>query len=399
MRVGVTGATGQVGSRLLRHLRAGGLTVVAAVRNPLGAALCHAAVRDCEIRVGSLTPEDGAPHVLDDCDVIINCAIESSGGVPRQAYTRNRLLVDGLLKAKALRRLVHFSTIAVYGELIGEGGDDDRARRHPRPTSEYGRSKLHVERYAARQARARTVDCTIVRLGHVYGAGIARSREIVDLSRNPAFRLPFGGRSPANAIHADRLGAAMLRLLNEGARHDIYGLAEPMNTWRDVFGWHTGSLGLPAVLPMSEAESIARRDVLIHQSPIREAAAWMRGLPIKSLARSPATFDLALQLLVKMPPSITKRVTEINRRTGAGAQIARANADEAEPLPALYLSAGMPGPFLDLASTPLDGLGSDAERAHDLQEWYALWHRPQMRAATVMMTDTGPAGAESSTWM
>jgi hypothetical protein len=49
-----------------------------ALRNALGAALCSAAAPDCEIRIGSLTPPAGEPHVLDDCDVIVNCALESS---------------------------------------------------------------------------------------------------------------------------------------------------------------------------------------------------------------------------------------------------------------------------------------------------------------------------------
>ena len=160
-RIGVTGATGQVGSRLLRHFRDAGLRAVGVVRNPLGAALCDAAAPHCEIRIGSLTPGGGEAHVLDDCDVIINCALESSGGVPRQAYTRNRELVDGLLKAKSLKWLVHFSTVAVYGELLNEYSDGNALRRRPTPTSEYGRSKLYVERYAMRQTRARGSDSLV----------------------------------------------------------------------------------------------------------------------------------------------------------------------------------------------------------------------------------------------
>jgi len=221
-RIGVTGATGQVGSRLLRHLRAGGFEVVAAVRNPLGAALCDAIAADCDIRVGSLVPDEGQPHLLDDCDVIINCAIESAGGIPRQAYTRNRALVDGLLKAKSLKWLVHFSTVAVYGELITKAADELRARRRPQPGSEYGRSKLFVERYASRKARVRGVRYTAIRLGHVYGAGIARSREIIELAQTPGFELPFGGQLPSNAIHADNVGAAIVRLLKEGAEQEVY---------------------------------------------------------------------------------------------------------------------------------------------------------------------------------
>jgi nucleoside-diphosphate-sugar epimerase len=381
-KIGITGATGQVGLRLLKHLRAGGLTAIAAVRNPLGAALCEAAVPGCEIRVGSLTPDGDRPHVLDDCDVIINCAIEASGGIPRQAYTRNRQLVDGLLKAKALKWLVHVSTVAVYGELIVDHDDADRERAHPRPTSEYGRSKLNVERYAVGRTRQRGVTCTILRLGHVYGAGIARSREIVELARQPAFRLPFGGRLPSNAVHADALGAAMLALMQDGPRHEIYGVAEPAHTWRDVFDWHTSCLGLPAVIDMPEADSIAKRRQLVAGSPLGEAVAWATSLPLKSLVRSPATFDLALRVLVRTPSSITRRLGDINRRTGARAQIARANeSGGVGPLASIYFSEGMPGPFLDVPSMPPNGLGSEAERGRELQAWYDLWRRPQMRAA------------------
>lgn len=383
-RIAITGATGQVGSRLLRHLHAGGLRVVGVVRNPLGAALCHAAAPECEIRIGSLTPHDGEAHVLDDCDVIINCALESSGGLPRYAYTRNRQLVDGLLKARSLKWLVHFSTVAVYGELLGEWSDEDRSRRRPSPTSEYGRSKLYVERYAGRRARARGIGYTALRLGHVYGAGIARSREIVELARDPGFRLPFGGRLPSNAIHQDALGAAVLSLLREGPRHSIYGVAEPVRTWRDVFDWHTGCLGLPPVLPMADDESATQRSAWADRSVTREALVWLRQLPLKSLVRAPATFDLALRVLANTPDSITRRVSELNRRTGAGAYIDRAAQAEASPLPAVYLSAGMPGPFLGLPSIPTTGLGSEPERARELQEWYDLWRAPRVRAATTM---------------
>jgi nucleoside-diphosphate-sugar epimerase len=389
IRIGVTGATGQVGSHLLRHLRDAGFTVVAAVRNALGAALCDAVAPDVDVRVGSLSPDKGQPHLLDDCDVIINCAIESSGGIPRQAYMRNRALVDGLLQAKALKWLVHFSTVAVYGELI---------TKDPRPGSEYGRSKLYVERYALRQARRRGIRCTAIRLGHVYGAGIGRSREIIELARTPGFELPFDGRLPSNAIHADNVAAAIVALLRDGAARDVYGLAETSNSWRDVFDWHTASLGLAPVAAMSEPESVARRDEIVRRSTARDVLTWLRGLPIKSLVRAPATFDLALRVLVKTPASVTQVVSDVNRRTGARGHIARAEAAAKRDVAALYLSEGMPGPFLQIPSPPADGLGSDMERARELREWCDLWRRPRMRAAAAPRIDTDSLHAGSLTW-
>ena len=388
-RIGLTGATGQVGSQLLRHLRAAGFEVVAVVRNPLGAALCDVVAPDVEIRVGPLAPDEGQTHVLDDCDVIVNCAIESAGGIPRQAYTRNRALVDGLLKAKALKWLVHFSTVAVYGELI---------TKDPCPGSEYGRSKLYVERYAARQARRRGIRYTAIRLGHVYGAGIARSREIIEFARTPGFELPFGGRLPSNAIHADNVGAAVVHLLQQGAADDVCGLCETSHTWRDVFDWHTRCVGLTAVHDMPDADSTARREAILRQSPVRDAIAWLRGLPIKSLVRSPAMFDLALRALVKTPSSMTKAISDINRRTGARGDIVRADAAAERAVAALYLSDGVPGPFLEIPGAPADGLGSEMERARELRDWYELWRRPRLRAATPVPVDTDSAPAGSLAW-
>src|SRR6185295_12315614 len=323
-------------------------------------------------------------------DVIVNCALESSGGIPRQAYTRNRALVDGLLKARSLKWLVHLSTVAVYGELITAARDPEHERLHPHPTSEYGRSKLYVEPYAGEQARRRGIECTVVRLGHVYGAGIARSREIIEFARDPKFRLPFDGRLPSNAIHVDGVGAAIAGLLRRGPSGGVVSLAESHHTWRDIFDWHTAALGLTPVAAMNETESSAQRRGWMGGSAVRDAVRWLRGLPVKSLVRSPSTFDLALRVLVRTPASITKLASDVNRRSGARAQIARVNASGAVAIPSLYLSDGMPGPFLDLPELPARGLGSPGDRAGELEHWADLWSTPRWRAAVFSAPgDTG----------
>ncbi|MGQ0539323.1 MAG: NAD-dependent epimerase/dehydratase family protein [Gemmatimonadaceae bacterium] len=383
-RVAVTGATGQVGAAVVRRLHDEGWTVVAAARNQLGGALIHAAAPDCDIRVGSLTRANGK-HLLDDCEVIVNCALASSGGNPRQAYVRNRALIDGLLDARSLQWLVHFSTVAVFGELIREQRDEQRAFEHPRPGSEYGRSKLYVERYTVRQARARDINCTVLRLGHVYGAGISRSREIIDFARAAGFRLPFDGRLPSNAIHVDRMShsiAALLARAGDGrATSAMYSFAERESTWRAVFDWHTGALGLRAVAGLSDLESDAARDVWSRSSIPGEIGGWIRGLPVKRLLRSPAMFDMALRVLVRTPAGLTSRVTDLNRRVGARGHVARAIGGEAADIPPLYVSAGMPGPFLDLTPIPSDGPGSDAARSSELRDWFQMWSVPRLGAS------------------
>jgi nucleoside-diphosphate-sugar epimerase len=360
----------------VRRLHDQGLPVVAAVRNPLGAALVHASAPDCDIRVGGLS-RSGGKHLLDDCDVIINCALAGSGGNPRAAYSRNRALVDGVLEAKSLRWFVHFSTVAIFGELLREFRDERDAFEHPNPESEYGRSKLYVERYAGRRGRERGVKTTLLRLGHVYGPGLYRSREIIELARDPHFRLPFAGRYPANAIHLDTVAESIIALLASDPQRETFSFAEQQHTWRDIFDWHTSSLGLAPVQAMSEDESLRAREVYTRSSVPRDVAGWMRGLPIKRLVRSPAIFDVALRVLVRTPQAITTRVTNLNKRIGARGSVAATLGARRQKLPELYLSAGMPGPFLDLAVEA----NAAEHRARDLRDWFHGWSRPRMGRA------------------
>ena len=380
-RVGVTGATGQVGAAILRHLHDEGWRVVAAARNAVGAALVHASLPACDIRVGPLSADGRGPHLLDDCDVVVNCALASAGGDPRQAYTVNRRLVDGLLQARSLRRLVHFSTVAVYGEMIRPGRDAARMFRFPWPDSEYGRLKLDGERYVARRCRARGVRSTRLRLGHVYGAGIARSREIIGFLSDPAFSLPYAGRLPSNAIHVDRLAAAIAGLLERDGPDGVYDLAERDSTWRDVFDWHAASLDLPRPAPMPDEESDRARALYAGRSVAREVSAWVRSLPVRRLVRSPGLFDMGLRVLATLPGAVTRRVADLNRSWGARSGLAGLNGNGA-PLPPIYLSEGLPGPHLELAPIPAAGPGSPADRRRHLREWHSLWDTPAiLRAA------------------
>lgn len=379
-KIAVTGASGHVGSALVRRLHDEGLHVVAAVRNPLGAALVHASVPDCDIRIGALARRDGK-HILDDCETIINCALAGSGGNPRAAYSRNRELVDGVLEAKSLRRFVHFSTVAIFGELLREFRDERDAFENPKPESEYGRSKLNVERYAGQRSRERGVKTILLRLGHVYGPGLYRSREIIELSRDPHFRLPFAGRYRANAIHLDTVAESIVALLHNDPARELYSFAEAQHTWRHIFDWHTNSIGLPAVQDMSDEDSIRMRDVYTRASLTRDVRGWVSGLPIKRLVRSPAIFDMALRVLVRTPQAITTRVTNMNRRVGARGTVGATLGAHRHTLPQLYLSAGMPGPFLDLT------MEADAakRRARELLKWYHGWSRPRMGRARASM--------------
>jgi nucleoside-diphosphate-sugar epimerase len=374
--VAVVGATGLVGSALTRRLQATpSVRVVALARNAIGAGIIDAGCPDCEIRIGSVTDGVAADELLGDCNVVINCALADGGGIPRLAYTRNARIIDGIVRAPKLQMLVHLSSVAVYGEYIRSAAKQDLAFRRPRPDSEYGRSKLYAERYAARHCRRSRVACSILRLGHVYGAGTARSRHVLELARDPRFRLPFGGAIPSNAIHLDALCSTVELLATGTLSEGVFNLAGDDVSWRDVFDWHTASVGLDAVAPMSIEASEQLRAGFERSSLIGDVLRWGTSLPLRGLMRSPAVFDAALRLLVRTPQPLVEKVLHRNRRLESGRHIAALAGAEAPAVEPLYLSRGMPGPSLELPDSCRDVHGS-AHAREELARWHRRWSTP-----------------------
>lgn len=151
MRVLVTGANGQVGSRVAACLA--GHTVLAADH----AALDLADRENVEAVVSAFGP-----------DVVVNCAaytdVDGCERDPDRAYGVNALGVRHLAVATARlgAHVVHISTDFVFDGALG------RAYREwdtPNPISEYGRSKLGGEVELA----AHAASWTIARTAWVYG--------------------------------------------------------------------------------------------------------------------------------------------------------------------------------------------------------------------------------------
>jgi nucleoside-diphosphate-sugar epimerase len=366
-----------VGSALVGRLRrTPGVRVIALARNTIGAGIIHAASPDCDIRIGSVTDADAVDGLLGDCSIVINCALAGSSGIPKLAYTRNARIVDGILRAPRLRRLLHFSSVAVYGEYIGSSTKPDLTFRRPRPDSEYGRSKLHVERYLAKRCRSKRLRHSILRLGHVFGAGSARSRNILELARDERFMLPFGGAIPSNAIHLDNLCSIVDLLAEDSMPDGTFNLASSGVTWRDVFDWHTSSAGLPAVPAMSIEASEHVRAGFERRSLAGDVLRWGRRLPLRGLVRSPAVFDTALRLLVRTPQPLVEKALHRNRQVESGRQIAALAAAETAAVDPLYISQGMPGPFLPLPPDYRGVAGPGPESGDDLARWYRRWSTP-----------------------
>ena len=376
MRIAVIGAAGTVGSTLVRHLRElENVDVVATCRNKISAGILNYLVPDCDIRIGSVSEKDNELNrILDDCDVIINCALAEGGG-PKGAYQLNGQIIDGILSSRNLKLLIHFSSASVYGDFITDSKKSTFSR--PKPDNEYGRSKYYVEQYAHKRCLSKNIKHYIIRLGHVIGAGTDRSKELISFSKSPQFRLPYNGSLPSNTIHVDRLALLIKSLVCSTSVPDgIYNAAEKDQTWRSVFDWHTSCIGLPPVKPLDLSSSNKMTSFYARQSVINDTLNWFKSLPWNSLIRSPKIFDVALRVLKKSPNQLITYFSNLSRGSGAFRQISALSDNKFGLLNPVYLSKSMPGQYLSFPDEAYSSQQFTEKICNDLKKWFELYDIP-----------------------
>jgi dihydroflavonol-4-reductase len=175
MRAFVTGATGFVGSRVAALLRARGDEVVALVRSPSRA---DAITRQgCRVVEGDLSSKDALAAGLEGCDVAFHLAAVYRVGVSApecsRMYEVNVLGTQRVLEAAIearVPRIVHVSTVGVFGNTRGVVVDERFTRTNLDFLSCYDETKYLAHRHAGR-LMAKGAPIVIAQPGGVYGPG------------------------------------------------------------------------------------------------------------------------------------------------------------------------------------------------------------------------------------
>lgn len=206
----VTGAAGFIGRHLVRRLVAGGWQVrgVDLLRRedfPETAGIEYHAL---DIRDGAAMAE-----VVRAVDTVFHLAsAHLQLRAPRGWYESvNVGGVDALIGACAragVRRVVHASSVGVYGHVAHPPADED-APKHP--TSEYERTKLRGERAALERAGREGVSLIVLRPGWVYGPGCPRTAKLLRAIRRGRFFYAGDGSNLRHPIYvADAVEAFLL---------------------------------------------------------------------------------------------------------------------------------------------------------------------------------------------
>ncbi|MGH7482202.1 MAG: NAD-dependent epimerase/dehydratase family protein, partial [Longimicrobiales bacterium] len=220
----ITGGTGLVGSHVAALLTEQGQRVRVLIRATSETTFLRGL--GAELVVGDVTgPADPLARAIDGCDVVVHAAaILYPRGASWERYRRvNVDATDAVLEAAAragARRVVHVSSIAVYGGRPGEAAfDEDGWLEGGIPErAYYPRSKRAAELRAWAHHEAGAIRLTTVRPGVVYGERDRLfTRQLMRAARLPLLPLPGGGRAMPPVVYAGNVAHGIV----EAATRDV----------------------------------------------------------------------------------------------------------------------------------------------------------------------------------
>jgi nucleoside-diphosphate-sugar epimerase len=252
MRIGITGATGFIGSHLAEALLARGHRVRCLTRSSSNLRWLRAL--PVELARASLTSPEDLGAFARGTDAIVHTA-GSKFAASREEFRRsNEALTSALLDAveresPRTRRFVFLSSMAVTGP--SPDGRPVGEEEPPRPLTSYGESKLRTELLI--ESRGARVPYTILRPPAVYGP---RDRDLLPVFRMATLRFQpvIGRRHTFDMVYVKNLvHAIVLALESEAAANRTYHVADARPcTWAELgerLGEYLGKPPLTVAMP------------------------------------------------------------------------------------------------------------------------------------------------------
>jgi dihydroflavonol-4-reductase len=222
----VTGATGLVGSAVVRALLQAGRRVRVFVRaNGNRRNLANLSV---EIAEGSLQDVQSLAHAVAGCRFVYHVAADYRIWVPdptpmfRTNVTGTRDLLTAALEA-GVERVVYTSSVATLGLIPGGSADETTQSSAKDMIGPYKRSKFEAEELARELARERGVPVVIVNPSTPVGPGDVKptptGRLILEAARG---QMPAFVDTGLNIVHVDDVAAGHLAAAEKGRIGERY---------------------------------------------------------------------------------------------------------------------------------------------------------------------------------
>ncbi|MEO9190476.1 MAG: NAD(P)-dependent oxidoreductase [Acetobacteraceae bacterium] len=306
IQVAVFGASGFVGATLTERLIGAGIAVRAFV-NTSGNAW-RLARQGIPIRQLDITQRSGIVEALVGCTHVVNC---TRGGDAVMLDGLRRLLRDA--RTARIRRFVHLSSVAVYGDPPSPAAVSEDAPVDP-PRGSYGWLKLQQD-LCVERAHAGGLDCIVLCPPNIGGPYSPFYAGLVDDLRRGRFVLLDDGDAPINVVDVDNLCHAIELALtvDQGDGRRIFITDGPTVRWRDLIGALVPLAGraLPVPsLPPSDAFWSPRPAIVTRSNPLRSLRHLVSSDVRAALRKDPmlASVDTTVRSLVARMPSVEARL-------------------------------------------------------------------------------------------
>jgi nucleoside-diphosphate-sugar epimerase len=252
-RILVTGAGGFVGGWMVEGLYLAGATNI---RAGIGRWASAARIARFPVEIVQCDMLDAASldAALVDIDVVIHCAVAKS---KESLSVEGARLVLERAKAAGVRKVVHMSSVAIYGEAEGLVTEDTKPAG---AVNEYGQGKLLAEELC-RQAACPEMAVSVVRPTLVYGpfSDLWTTPYITRLTSGRWRHLGPAGEGRANLVYVGDLVrfAGHLAVTDVGPFAIFNANGPDVPTWNEYLDRFNAALGLAPLVPSTKSPGLS----------------------------------------------------------------------------------------------------------------------------------------------
>ncbi|MEM1041262.1 MAG: SDR family oxidoreductase [Bacteroidota bacterium] len=248
----VTGATGFLGSVLVRQLLGAGETVRILRRGTSSLDLLGERAHHVEHAVGDVTDGASVRAAMEGVRCVYHAAAFVGFGGRKDAERLHAVNVAGTAhvadaaREAGVRRLVLTSSQAAFGRPEKEGAviDETAEWTVSRMNTAYARSK-HAAELEVHRAVAEGLDAVIVNPAVIFGPGRAgeNTTEIVDRVRRG--RMPVAPAGGTSVVDVEDVAAGHRAAMARGETGERYFLGSENLRWKEIFGTLAEAFGVP----------------------------------------------------------------------------------------------------------------------------------------------------------